>query len=102
MKLRLAKIGFIAAVGVAQAIGATSSAARAVNLENQRLAPLKRFEIVMTAKDETPETFPDKPLAAGERMQSADRRRGPPLAGEMVVRRRDRIQATWTYAVTPL
>ena len=78
MKLRLAMVGVIAAVGVAQAVGATkprtapSKLAQAVNLENRRLVPLKSFEIVMTAKDKTTEIIVgkiDKPVAAGARAQ---------------------------------
>ena len=78
MKQRLAMIGVIAAAGVVQAVGATkprpapAKLAQAVNLENQRLVPLKSFEIVMAAKDKTPEIVVgklDKPLAAGGRAQ---------------------------------
>ena len=78
MKLRLAMIGVIAAVGVVQADGAMkprpapSKLALAVNLENHRLVPLKSFEIVMTARNKTSETIVgkiDKPLAAGGHAQ---------------------------------
>ncbi|MBM3562385.1 MAG: hypothetical protein FJX16_00990 [Alphaproteobacteria bacterium] len=78
MKLRLAMSGVIAAVGVLQADGATktrpapSKLAQAVSLENQRLVPLKSFEIVMAARDRTPETIVgkiDEPLAAGGHAQ---------------------------------
>jgi hypothetical protein len=43
--------------------------AAAVNLENKRPVALLNFEIVMPARDKTPETIVgklDKPLAAGE------------------------------------
>jgi len=78
MKLRLAMVGVIAAVGVAQAVGATkprpapSKLAQAVNLENRRLVPLKSFEIVMTTKNKTSETIVgkiDRPVAAGDHAQ---------------------------------
>jgi hypothetical protein len=78
MKLRFAMIGVIAVASVAQAVGAPkprpapAKLAQAVNLENQRLIPLKSFEIVMTAKDKPEEIVVgkiDKPLAAGDRAQ---------------------------------
>lgn len=79
MKLRLAMIGVVAAgVGVAQTAGATKlrstpiKLAQTVNLENQRPVSLKSFEIVMAAKDKSPEIIVGKldgPLAAGARAQ---------------------------------
>ena len=95
MKLRLAMIGVVAAAGVAQAVGATkprtapAKLAQTVDLENQRPVPLKSFEIVMAAKDKTPEAIVgklDKPLAAGGRMRF-------PITGA----RGCRFEARWAF-----
>jgi hypothetical protein len=74
MRARLAIVGLIVAGFGAPAIGAPKprtaplKLAAAVNLENKRQVSLLNFEIVMPARDKTPETIVgklEKPLAAG-------------------------------------
>jgi hypothetical protein len=67
MKVNLAVVGLLAAGVAVPAFGAPKPAA-AVNLENRRRAPLLNFEIVVPARDKTPEIVVgklDKPLVAG-------------------------------------
>jgi hypothetical protein len=74
MKVNLAVVGLVAAGIAVPAFGAPKPSpaapkpAAAVNLENRRRAPLLNFEIVVPARDKTPEIVVgklDKPLVAG-------------------------------------
>jgi hypothetical protein len=74
MRASLAIVGLVAAGIGAPAVGepkprtAAPKLAAAVNLENKRPLALLNFEIVMPARDKTPETIVgklDRPLAAG-------------------------------------